>query len=330
MNRQTYPPQTRRPDGPHGQWPAQDPSQGWRPSATARPAPFRVARHGAGGRRRPPRFGPLRRSSGLLANLGPAIWLVAVATPLYFIVITSLRTSDAYVSEGALRFPSRITFDNYSRVLDLGFGRFLYNSSIVTLWTVALVLVLSLPAAYCIVRNRRRSVRLAFSVFLLGLAIPAQAVVIPLYLIITRLHFYDALTAIVLPTVAFSLPVAMVVLTSYLRDIPRELYESMIMDGATTTSIFFRLVLPSSPPALVSVGIYSGLNAWNGFIFPLVLTQSRERQVVPLGLYAFQNQYGTDVPGLFAAVLISAIPVLALYLFSRRHLLRGLAAGYNR
>jgi xylobiose transport system permease protein len=320
MTRQpVYPPPVRRPPAP----------QGRRPSVTARPAQFRVTRHAVAGKRWT-RYGPLRRSTRLLAAASAAMWLVVVAAPLYFMLITSLRTSDAYVEEGALRAPSQITFDNYGRVLDLGFARFLGNSTIVTIVTVVLVLAMALPASYSIVRSRSRSVRMAFSVFLLGLAIPAQAVIIPIYLIITRLHLYDSLTAIVLPTVAFSLPVAMVVFTSYLRDIPRELYESMIMDGATTGAIFLRLVLPSSPPALVSVGIYSGLNAWNGFIFPLVLTQSRERQVVPLGLWNFQSQFGTEVPGLFAAVLISTVPVLALYLFGRRHLLRGLSAGYGR
>jgi len=333
-----YPPATGRPGYPPAvqqpTYPAPRPTlpplrHGGRPAVTARPAPFRVARHVPPRRRWPNRFGPLGRSGGVLSALGAAIWFVVVAAPLYFIAITSLRTSDAYVTEGALHPPSSITLDNFGKVLDLGFGQFLANSAAVTIATVVFVLAMALPASYSIVRSRSRSVQLAFSIFLLGLAIPAQAVIIPLYLIITRLHLYDSLTAIVLPTVAFSLPVAMVVFTSHLRDIPKELYESMIMDGGTPRSIFFQLVVPSSRPALVSVGIYSGLNAWNGFIFPLVFTQSRERQVVPLGLWNFQSQFGTDVPGLFAAVIISSVPVFALYLFGRRHLLHGLAAGYR-
>ncbi|MDG4834279.1 carbohydrate ABC transporter permease [Solwaraspora sp. WMMD1047] len=272
----------------------------------------------------------LHRGRTWLANIGATLWLIVVAVPIYFIAITSLRTSEAYVTEGALRLPSALTFENYRQLIDLGFGRFLLNSAIVTVATVAGVLLLAVPAAYSIVRSRSRSVRLAFAVFLFGLAIPAQAVIIPIYLIITRLHLYDALTAIILPTVAFSLPMAIIVLTSHLRDISKDHYEAMIMDGADTVSVFFKLVLPSARPALVTVGIFSGLNAWNGFIFPLVLTQSEDQRVVPLGLWAFQSQYGTDVPGLFAAVLISTVPVLALYLFGRRQLLRGLSAAYSR
>lgn len=302
---------------------------GRRPPVSARTPPFRVARHTAPRRRLPHHMDPLRRYGAAASWVGATLWFVVVAAPLYFMVITSLRTTDAYLAEGALRFPSGITLDNYGRAFELGFATFLANSAGVTIATVVFVLAMALPASYAIVRSRSRWVRLAFSTFLLGLAIPAQAVIIPLYLIITRLHLYDSLTAIVLPTTAFSLPVAIVVFTSHLRDIPRELYESMIMDGATPSAIFFRLVVPSARPALVSVGIYSGLNAWNGFIFPLVFTQSRERQVVPLGLWNFQSQFGTDAPGLFAAVLLSAVPVFALYLFGRRHLLHGLAAGYR-
>lgn len=292
------------------------------------PAP--AAMPGPGTRRGRPRWAPRPRRADPLAALGALAWLVVVGLPLYYLVTVSLRTRADYLTAGPLTPPTSPTLDNYRLVLTGEFGRYFLNTAVVTAVSIAGVLALALPAAYAVVRGRHPLLRAGFSMLLLGLAIPSQAVIVPVYLIITRLHLYDSLTAIILPTVAFSLPVAMVVLTSHLRDIPKELYESMIMDGGTPASIFFQLVVPSSRPALVSVGIYSGLNAWNGFIFPLVLTQSRERQVIPLGLWNFQSQFGTDVPGLFAAVLISALPVLALYLFGRRHLLRGLSAGYGK
>jgi raffinose/stachyose/melibiose transport system permease protein/xylobiose transport system permease protein len=289
-------------------------------SHTARPAPTRPGRSRI----------RWRSLGNVPAGVGAALWLVVVAVPLYFIAITSLRTQDDYLNEGALSPPSDVTFDNYTRMLDLGFGLALLNSAIVTVATVLLVLGLALPAAYAIVRSRSRWVRPLFTVFLLGLAIPAQAVIIPIYLIITRLYLYDSLLAIILPTAAFSLPMAIVVLTSTLRDIPADLYAAMAIDGASAARTFGLMVLPCSRPGLVTAGIFSGLNAWNGFIFPLVLTQSNDRRVVPLGLYNFQNQYGTDVPGLLAAVVISTVPVLALYLFGRGRLLHGLQAGYRR
>jgi raffinose/stachyose/melibiose transport system permease protein/xylobiose transport system permease protein len=264
------------------------------------------------------------------AGIAATVWLLIVAVPVYYIVITGFRGQNEYIEQGPLDLPTRPTLDNFTALFHLGFTRYLGNSLVVAFGTVALVLVIALPAAYAVVRNPSRLLRSVFNVFLLGLAVPAQAVIVPIYLVITRLHLYDTLLAIVLPTAAFSLPIAIVVLTSSLRDIPNELYEAMAVDGATATRIFGRLVLPLARPGLVSVGIFVGLGAWNGILFPLVLTQSQDQRVLPLGLWNFQNQYGTNVPGLMAAVVLSALPVLALYLFGRRHLLSGLAAGFGK
>ncbi|MEU0557116.1 carbohydrate ABC transporter permease [Dactylosporangium sp. NPDC006015] len=279
----------------------------------------------------PPPPGARRRGRPhFLAGIAATVWLLIVAVPVYFVVITGFRTPDQYIEQGPLDLPTNPTLDNFTSLWDLGFTSYLTNSLIVAFGTVALVLAVALPAAYAIVRNPNRTVRSMFNVFLLGLAVPAQAVIVPIYLIITRLQMYDTLLAIVLPTAAFSLPIAIVVLTSTLRDIPNELYEAMTVDGATAARVFGRLVLPLSRPGLVSVGIFVGLGAWNGFLFPLVLTQSDEQRVLTLGLWNFQSQFGTNVPGLMAAVVLSALPVLALYLFGRRHLLSGLAAGFGK
>lgn len=264
------------------------------------------------------------------AGVGAALWLVVVLIPIYYLVATSLRGSGDYLADGPLALPTGLTLDNYLRVFEVGFLGYLWNSVLVTAGSVALVLAAALPAAFAIVRGRSRGLRVAFQLFLLGLAIPAQAVIIPIYLIITRMHLYDSLAAIILPTAAFSLPISIVVLTSSLRDVPGELYEAMALDGANNLRAFWNLVLPLSRPGVVTVAVFVGLNAWNNFLFPLVLTQSESQRVLPLGLWAFQGQYGTDVPGLMAAVILSAIPVFALYLFGRRHLLSGLAAGFGK
>lgn len=284
------------------------------------PAP-RPGRPGSRGVRGRPAYG---------AGLGAAVWLLAVAVPLYYLLVTSLRERGGYLSDGPLALPDGITLDNYLRVFEIGFLRFLGNSLIVAAGAIVLVLAVALPAAFAIVRSRSPIVRVGFTVFLLGLAVPAQAVIIPIYLIITRLNLYDSLPAIILPTAAFALPVSIIVLTSSLRDVPSSLYEAMALDGAGNLQVFWRLVLPLSRPGVITVTIFVGLNAWNNFLFPLVLTQSEENRVLPLGLWAFQTQYGTDVPGLMAAVVLSALPIFALYLFGRRHLLSGLAAGFSR
>lgn len=279
------------------------------------------------------REAPVRRrriNVNIPGGIGAFVWLLIVVLPIYFIVVTSLRLSEDYLTDGALTPPRNMTLDAYRRVFELDFGTFMLNSLIVTVSVVVLVISLALPAAYAIVRNTSPLVRTAFTVLLLGLAIPAQAVIIPLYLLITRLHLYDSLVAVILPTTAFALPLAIVVLTSTLRDIPGELYEAMTVDGARTGRIFRTLVIPLSWGGVTTIAIFSGLSAWNGVLFPLILTQSEQRRVIPMGLYNFQGQYGTDIPGLMAAVVLSALPVLVMYVFGRRYLLRGLTAGAGK
>ncbi|NLT54748.1 MAG: carbohydrate ABC transporter permease [Actinomycetales bacterium] len=271
-----------------------------------------------------------RQRPNLLAGLLALAWAFVIAVPLYYIIQSSLVTRSDYLSKTFLAWPTRPTLKNYQTALDSGFNRYLLNTAVVTVFTVAIVLVLAIPAAYAISRSRSRFVGRGFSMMLLGLAIPAQAVIVPLYLIITRIDQYDKLTGIILPTAAFSLPVAVLVLTSSLRDIPRELYEAMTLDGATVTRLLFTLVLPMSRSSITTVGVYTAIGAWNGLLFPLILTQSDSQRVLTLGLWKFQGQFGTDFPALLAAVVLSGLPILLLYLFGRRQLISGVTAGAGK
>lgn len=117
---------------------------------------------------------------------------------------------------------------------------------------------------------------------------------------------------------------------NFLRDIPKELFESMFVDGATNAQILTRLVVPLARPAIGTVVIYDALQVWNGFLLPLVLTQSENIRVLPLALWNFQGQFSIDVPATLAAVVLSAVPVLVLYVLARRQLVSGLTAGVGK
>ena len=166
--------------------------------------------------------------------------------------------------------------------------------------------------------------------FLMGLAIPLQATIIPVYLLIIRMHLYDSLLAIILPSIAFAIPLSVLVLANFIRDVPKELFESMRVDGATEWGMLRRLALPLTRPALVTVSIYNGLGVWNGFLLPLILTQSPDRRTLPLALWTFQGQYSINVPAVLASVVLTTLPIVLLYAIGRRQLLSGLTAGFSR
>lgn len=258
------------------------------------------------------------------------IWLLISFYPILYMFISSLRTRQDFFQGANWYPPVHPTLQNYLDVFTNDFGMYFVNSIFVTVLSVVLTVSISFFAAYAIARMRNRLTRAVFNLFLVGLAVPLQATIIPLYILIVNLHLYDTLYALILPYAAFSIPLSVLVLVTYLRDIPKELYQAMLLDGAGHGQIFARLVLPLSRPALVTIVIYDALHVWNGFLFPLVLTQSPEVRVLPLALWSFQGEYTSNVPAIMAAVFLSVIPIIVLYISGRRYLLRGLVAGFSK
>jgi raffinose/stachyose/melibiose transport system permease protein len=201
---------------------------------------------------------------------------------------------------------------------------------VVTLVSVAVIVAICLPAAFTIVRSQSRFVRATYSLFLLGLAIPLQATIVPLFFMLNNVGLYDTLWAIILPSIAFAIPITVLIFVNFLRDIPEELFEAMRVEGASNWRILVTLVLPLARPAIATVTIYDALQVWNGFLLPLVLTQSDSKRLLPLALWNFQGQFSVDVPATLAAVVLSALPILVLYVLARRQLISGLTAGVGK
>lgn len=272
----------------------------------------------------------IRETPNVLGALGGLAWVVVTILPIYYLVVTSLRRQQDYYVENPLLPPSDPTLDAYRLVLENDFLRYLSNSLIVTVAAVALILTVSLMASYYLVRAGTPLSRSTLRLVLLGLAIPVQATIIPVYYLIVRLGLYDSLVALILPAIAFAIPISVLIIVNFVRDIPAELFESMRADGAGHGRILLALVLPLSRPALLTVGIYQALQVWNGFLFPLILTQSSSVRVLPLSLWTYQGQFAVNVPAVLAAVTLSALPVLAAFVVGRRQLVSGLTAGFGK
>jgi raffinose/stachyose/melibiose transport system permease protein len=292
------------------------------PSATG------VADTSRSDRRRAP--GGLRRRS-YLGGLAGWLWLAIIIVPIYWIVITSFKSQSKYFSSNPMALPAEPTLENYRMVIEADFVRYFTNSMIVTVGATVPAVLFSFMAAFAIVRGGGgRFLRFTNGVFLMGLAIPLQATIIPVYLIIIRLHLYDSLLALILPSIAFAIPLTVLILSNFVRDVPKELFESMRLDGATEWGTMWRLAFPLTRPALVTVSVYQALTVWNAFLLPLVLTQSPDLRVLPLALWSFQGQYSVNIPAVLASVVLTTLPILALYMLGRRQLLSGLTAGFTK
>ena len=257
-------------------------------------------------------------------------WLVITIYPLYYIAIVSLETRQSFSSNQSLLAPSGVTLANYATTFENGILHYFLNSVIVTLACMAGVLAVSLPLAYAIARLRNPYTAAVFRALLLGLAVPIQACIIPIYVLMIHIGLYNTLFGLVPAQVAFGIPITVLILVNFIRDIPEDLFAAMRLDGVGDLGLIWHLVAPLSRPALTTVAIYNAIQTWNNFLFPLVLTQTSEVQTLPLALQSFEGQFGIDIPGLMAAVVLSALPVILLYVFAQRQLVGGLTAGFGK
>ncbi|MCU6480031.1 carbohydrate ABC transporter permease [Arthrobacter sp. A2-55] len=276
------------------------------------------------------RAGVRLRRLNLPAGAAGWLWLAVIIIPIYYVAITSLKTQAGYFGQNPLALPKAPTLDNYRMVLASDFARYFLNSALITAGTLVPSLAFSFMASFAIVRGRGRFLKAVNGLFLMGLAIPLQAVIIPIYLMIIRMHLYDSLLAIILPSIAFAIPLSVLIMANFIRDVPNELFESMRLDGCSEWQTLWRLALPLTKPAIVTVAIYNGLGVWNGFLLPLILTQSPELRVLPLALWTFQGEYSVNIPAVLASVVLTTLPILVLYVVGRRQLLSGLTAGFSK
>jgi raffinose/stachyose/melibiose transport system permease protein len=254
---------------------------------------------------------------------------VFVGAPLYYMIVASFEHASVYLSSNPW-FPTQgVTLDNYRAVFASGIVSYFVNSVVVAGATTVIAVVVSLFAGYAIVVHASRMTGIVFRIFLVGFAVPIQALMVPLYLTVLRAGLYDSLLGLILPMTAFSLPITILILVNFLRDVPRSLIDAMQMDGASALRTIWSLALPLSWPAIATVGVFDFVTAWNNFLFPLILTQSQDKATLPLSVFNFEGEHLENVPEIMAAVTLSVAPLFLLYLVARRRLMAGLAAGFG-
>jgi raffinose/stachyose/melibiose transport system permease protein len=264
----------------------------------------------------------------IIAALLGLVWLIITFYPVFYVLFSSFHGQQNFLLGSVWLPPAHPTLANYNDVVHAGFARYFLNSAIVSVISVVGIAAFALSASYVLVKVGTRLSRFLFNVLLIALAIPLQSLIIPIYTMIYHLGLYNTYGGLILPSIAFGLPLTILILVNFLRDIPNELYEAMQLDGVEEYGMLVRLVIPMSIPALVAVAIYQFINVWNNFIFPLVLTESSEMRLLPLAVVSFVGQHSIDVPGVMAAVVLSALPLIIAYIAARRSLLRAMASGF--
>ncbi|MGA4670947.1 carbohydrate ABC transporter permease [Propionibacteriaceae bacterium Y1923] len=257
------------------------------------------------------------------------LWSIIVVAPMLWTLMTSFKTtSDIFASPFAL--PSSLNFDNYVSAWETaGIGKYFFNTVLVVGAALFLVMLLGAMCAYVLARFTFPGSRLIYFALLAGLMVPVFLAIVPLFFILQGFGLLNTLPGLTLVYVAFALPFTVFFLYAFFRTLPYEISEAASIDGASDWRTFFSIMLPMAKPGLASVAIFNFLGLWNQFLLPVALNTSEANYVLSQGLARFASSAGYDVNfgALFAAVVITVLPVLVVYVLFQRQLQGSVSQG---
>ena len=274
--------------------------------------------------------GSVRRERALMSvRLGLLLLGAAVmVVPFAYMLATSFKPN-AFVLEVPPQFiPHHPTSANYVQAWTSNkFEHYFFNSLTVAAVTTALSVLLSSMMAYAFARFRFPGRRLLFGLLLIGLMVPTMMLIIPQFLLAKHLHLLDSLSGLVFFYTGGTLALNTFLLRSFFQDIPRELEEAMVVDGAGPWKRYRRLIMPLSRPALATVAIFSFLASWDEFVWALTIINDPDKRTLPIAIALFQGQHSTSWGLVFAASAIAVVPVIAIFIAFQRQFVSGITSG---
>jgi raffinose/stachyose/melibiose transport system permease protein len=250
-----------------------------------------------------------------------------IAAPVYVVIVSTFKTN-AELFENPSGLPASWSFANYTRLfVESNIGQSFTNSVIVTGVSVIAALTLASLASFGITRLMRVSGLLLFGFFIVGLAIPAQVNIIPIFLFFKSLCLTNSLVGLIVINVVTTLPISVFILTTFFRQLPTDMFESAAMDGAGYLRQYFSIALPLSAPAMSATAIFLLVIVWNDLLYPLLLVTEESRRTLPLTLLAYQGEFFADYTMIFTGVLVASAPMVILYIALQRFFIAGLTSG---
>jgi multiple sugar transport system permease protein len=251
------------------------------------------------------------------------LYLMFTLVPFYWMLVFAFRPTGS-----TALVPWPITFEHFDTVWNgLGFGVFFTNSLLVAIGTLGVVSVLALMGGYALARFKFRGQRVFLLALLCTQFIPGAMMLIPLFVIFKNAGLLNSLTGLVIADTAFQLPLALILMSGFVRNIPIELEEAAMVDGCTRLRAFFAITLPLLRPALVAVGSFAFIGAWNNFLFALMFASRQDKFTLPVGLSYALGEFNTDFGALAAGGVVAAVPVVLVFAVVQRFLVQGLSAG---
>nr|WP_256257649.1 MULTISPECIES: carbohydrate ABC transporter permease [unclassified Paenibacillus] len=253
-------------------------------------------------------------------------YFLIVAYPLFWMVMSSFKeTKEIYGSSWSL--PTKWMPSNYAKAWTMGVSKYFMNSVIVTACSVVLTVLLSAFSAYGLSRFSFKGKYVILALLSAGLMFSPQVSLIPLYKLVQTFGIHNTHWALILPYVAFRTSMTVLLIRSFFLQIPKELEESAYLEGCSSLGIFFRIFIPMSKPIIWTTVLLTAYWTWNEFLFAIIFIDSDSVKTITSGLLAFRDALYTDWGVLMAGLVISALPLVLLFIFMQKHFVRGLAEG---
>lgn len=264
-------------------------------------------------------------SRGLLYMVAFAV-LGVVIIPVAYAALGGFRDT-AQLAGRPAALPDPWVFVNYADILRSGsFWQQVWNSTLIALITVALVLPVASLAAFVIARFRYRGREATYTLFTLGLLFPVAVAILPLFIVIRQLGLLNTALGVALPQAAFQLPLSIVILRPFFASIPVELEEAAVLDGAGPLRFYWSILLPLSRPVMGTIAVLTVVTSWNAFLLPLLILTESTAWTLPVGVTNFSTEYTTDTARVLAFTTLAMLPALVFYMFAERQIVAGLSA----
>ncbi|MDQ7906050.1 carbohydrate ABC transporter permease [Phytohabitans sp. ZYX-F-186] len=269
------------------------------------------------------------RQAGIYAGL--VAGAVFAVFPLLWGLSTSFKPEATVLATPVRWIPEHFTFDNYHAVLfDSQIPRNLLNSVIVSIITVAVTLLIAVPAAYSAARYRFRGKGGLLFFILMTSMVPGIAVLVPLYYLAVKLSVYDTFFVMIVIYAAWQVPTIIWILRGFFESIPADIEEAGRVDGTTTFGAFVRLILPLAKPGIGAAAIITFVYVWNDYLIASTFVSDSDLRLISVGLYTYLTQYGTVWGQLTAAVMVTLLPMIIAFVLFERRLVAGLSAGASK
>jgi N-acetylglucosamine transport system permease protein len=272
------------------------------------------------------------RSANAVSHAVLILWSVVVIVPMLWTLLSSFKTTKEILSS-PFTLPATFSLENYSSAWSTaGIGSSFLNSVIVVGCSLVLVMVLGAMCSYVLARFRFWGNRAIYYLMLAGLTFPVFLAIVPLFFILRSVSLLNTRQGLIVTYVAFALPFTVFFLFAFFRALPDEIYEAAELDGAGEWRTFFQVMLPMARPGLASVAIFNFLGLWNQFLLPVALNSEQGKYVLSQSMASFASQagYSVDYGALFAAVVITVLPVLIVYVIFQRQLQGSVSQGTTK